>query len=40
MEEGQERMDMDRNEEMPATQVKRWLAGVAVVLILAGLSMA
>jgi flagellar motility protein MotE (MotC chaperone) len=41
MEEGQERMDMDRNEEMPATQVKRWLAAVAVVLILAaGMSMA
>lgn len=40
MEEGQERMDTDRNEEMPATQVKRWLAGVAAVLILAGLSMA
>jgi hypothetical protein len=40
MEEGQERMDTDRNEEMPAMQVKRWLAGVAAVLILAGLSMA
>jgi chaperonin cofactor prefoldin len=40
MEEGQERMDMDRNEEMPATQVKRWMAGTAVVLVLAGVSVA
>ncbi len=35
MEERQGRMDMDRNEEVPATQVKRWLAAVAVVMILA-----
>src|SRR6266478_4061023 len=41
MEERQERMDMDRNEEIPATQVKRWLAAVAVVMILAaGISIA
>jgi chaperonin cofactor prefoldin len=41
MEERQERMDMDRNEEVPATQVKRWLAAVAVVVILAaGISIA
>ncbi len=41
MEERQGRMDMDRNEEIPATQVKRWLAAVAVVMILAaGISIA
>ena len=41
MKEGEERMDMDRNEEIPATQVKRWLAAVAVVVILAaGISIA
>ena len=41
MEERQGRMDMDRNEEVPATQVKRWLAAVAVVMILAaGISIA
>jgi len=41
MREGEERMDMDRNEEIPATQVKRWLAAVAVVVILAaGVSIA
>ncbi len=41
MEEREERMDMDRNEEIPATQVKRWLAAVAVVMILAaGISIA
>src|SRR5258708_8876135 len=41
MEERQGRMDMDRNEEVPATQVKRWLAAVAVVVILAaGISIA
>jgi chaperonin cofactor prefoldin len=41
MEEREERMDMDRNEEVPATQVKRWLAAVAVVMILAaGISIA
>jgi hypothetical protein len=41
MEDRQGRMDMDRNEEVPATQVKRWLAAVAVVVILAaGISVA
>jgi predicted negative regulator of RcsB-dependent stress response len=41
MEERQGGMDMDRNEEVPATQVKRWLAAVAVVVILAaGISVA
>src|SRR5258708_36505961 len=41
MEERPGRMDIDRNEAIPATQVKRWLAAVAVVMILAaGISIA
>lgn len=41
MDERQERIETDQKEETSATQVKRWLAAVAVVVLLAaGISMA